>query len=85
MQLISTDRFKSVEHRVVAKLVGPRVSIVCFFTLHLYQSTKLYGPIKELWSEDQPPGYRETSIKDFITYFDGKGLDGKSALTHFKL
>ncbi|KAF3456804.1 hypothetical protein FNV43_RR01458 [Rhamnella rubrinervis] len=85
LQLISNDRFKSVEHRAVAKNVGPRVSIACFFTLHLYQSTMLYGPIKELLSEDQPPVYKETSIIDFITYYDGKGLDGKSALTHFKL
>ncbi|KAF3456813.1 hypothetical protein FNV43_RR01467 [Rhamnella rubrinervis] len=83
--LISNDRFKSVDHRAVAKNVGPRLSIACFFTLHLYQSTMLYGPIKELLSEDQPPVYRETSIIDFITYYDGKGLDGKSALTHFKL
>lgn len=85
LQLISNDRFKSVEHRVAAKNIGPRVSVACFFTLHLYPTTKLYGPIKELLSEDHPQVYRETTIKDFIAYYDAKGLDGKSALTHFKL
>lgn len=84
LQLISNDRFKSVEHQVLANLEGPRVSIACFFTLHLYPSTRLYGPINELLSENHPPVYRETSLRDFIAYYDGKGLDGNSALTHFK-
>ncbi|KAM0963248.1 hypothetical protein ACFX2F_022502 [Malus domestica] len=84
LHLISNDRFKSVEHQVLANYGGPRVSIACFFTLHLYPSTRLYGPIKNLLSEDHPPVYRETSLQDFISYYEGKGLDGNSALTHFK-
>ncbi|KAE8022541.1 hypothetical protein FH972_008332 [Carpinus fangiana] len=85
LQLISNDRFKSVEHRVLANQLGPRASVACFFTPHLHPSTMIYGPIKELLSEDSPPVYRETSLQDFIAYYDGKGLDGNSALTHFKL
>lgn len=85
LQLISNDRFKSVEHRVLANNVGPRVSVACFFTPHLDKSTIIYGPIKELLSEDSPPVYRETSVPDFVAYYDEKGLDEKSALPHFKL
>ncbi|XP_061374532.1 1-aminocyclopropane-1-carboxylate oxidase homolog 1-like [Gastrolobium bilobum] len=85
LQLISNDKFKSVEHRVLANHRGPRVSVTCFFTLHLYPTTRMYGPIKELLSEDNPPVYRETSLKDFIAYYDNKGLDGNSALSHFML
>ena len=85
MQLISNDRFKSVEHQVLANHMGPRVSIACFFTPHLHPSTIIYGPIKELLSEDNPPVYRETLVRDFVAYYDEKGLDGNSALTHFKL
>ncbi|KAL6292211.1 hypothetical protein ACE6H2_000353 [Prunus campanulata] len=82
--LVSNDRFKSVEHQVLANHAGPRVSVACFFTLNLYPATRLYGPIKELLSEDNPPLYRETSLQNFSAHYDGKGLDGNSALTRFK-
>ncbi|AET01264.1 putative deacetoxyvindoline 4-hydroxylase [Medicago truncatula] len=85
LQLITNDRFKSVEHRVVANQVGPRISVACFFSTGLRPSSKLYGPMKELLSENNPPKYRETTVADFAAYFNAKGLDGTSALTHYKI
>ncbi|CAI8608346.1 unnamed protein product [Vicia faba] len=85
LQLITNDRFKSVEHRVLANRVGPRISVACFFSTGVRSSSKLYGPIKELLSEDNPPKYREITVAEYVAYFNAKGLDGTSALTHYRI
>ncbi|XP_073220713.1 1-aminocyclopropane-1-carboxylate oxidase homolog 3-like [Cicer arietinum] len=85
-KLISNDIFKSVQHRVLAnRHKSSRVSVECFFTLGLHPTTKVYGPVKELLSKDNSPVYRETSLKEFVTYYHNKGFDENSALSHFKL
>ena len=84
-QLISNDKFISVEHRVLANRTGPRVSVASFFSTNLNPNSRPYGPIKELLSEESPPKYRETTIRDYVAFFIHKGLDGTSALLHFKL
>ncbi|CAI8583867.1 unnamed protein product [Vicia faba] len=85
LQLITNDRFKSVEHRVLANRVGPRISVACFFSTGVRSSSKLYGPMKELLSEDNPPKYREITVAEYVAYFEAKGLDGTSALTHYRI
>ncbi|XP_027335003.1 1-aminocyclopropane-1-carboxylate oxidase homolog 1-like [Abrus precatorius] len=84
LQLITNDRYKSSQHKVLANKVGPRISVACFFSTSA-RGTKLYGPIKELLSEDNPPKYRETTVADFDNFFVSKGLDGTSALTHYRI
>ncbi|KAI4317993.1 hypothetical protein L6164_025809 [Bauhinia variegata] len=85
LQLITNDRFKSVEHRVLANKQGPRVSVASFFSTSFLPSSKLYGPIKEFLSEDNPPKYRETTVQDYVSYSMARGLDGKSPLPHFRI
>ncbi|VFQ79735.1 unnamed protein product [Cuscuta campestris] len=85
LQLVTNDRFKSSKHRVVANKRGPRISVACFFSTYLLSLPRLYGPIKELVSEENPPKYREITVKEYISHFEAKGLDGTFALLHFRL
>ncbi|XP_074281794.1 1-aminocyclopropane-1-carboxylate oxidase homolog [Silene latifolia] len=74
LQIISNDKLKSVYHRVTANLVGPRISSALFLK-GSQSSTKLYGPIKELMSQDHPPLYKEFTLRDFYTHFFNRPLN----------
>ncbi|XP_058743357.1 1-aminocyclopropane-1-carboxylate oxidase homolog 12-like [Vicia villosa] len=84
LQLITNDKFKSVEHRVVSNYVGPRISVASLFSTSLQPATKLYGPIKELVSEDNPPKYRETTVRDYVEFCMTRNSYGTSHLPYFK-
>ncbi|KAI3804284.1 hypothetical protein L1987_25709 [Smallanthus sonchifolius] len=85
LQLITNDKFVSSQHKVVANKVGPRVSVASFFTTGPIETSKVYEPIPELLSEDNPAKYRGITLKEYVDYYRGKGLDGTSALLHFKI
>ncbi|KAF7837745.1 1-aminocyclopropane-1-carboxylate oxidase-like protein 1-like [Senna tora] len=89
LQLITNDKFISVYHRVLARKIGPRISVASFFVKFDGGSnggeSKVYGPIKQLLSEKNPAIYRDTSMKEFLTHYYAKGLDGNSSLNPFKI
>uniref|UniRef100_A0ACD5YA12 Uncharacterized protein n=1 Tax=Avena sativa TaxID=4498 RepID=A0ACD5YA12_AVESA len=83
LQLMSNDRFKSVEHRVVANTVGPRVSVACFFRTHrAASSARVLAPIVT----DGGARYRSTTMEELVRqHYRVKGLHGTSSLDHFRL
>ncbi|XP_028093567.1 1-aminocyclopropane-1-carboxylate oxidase homolog 1-like isoform X2 [Camellia sinensis] len=83
LQIISNDKFRSVDHRVLANNVGPRISVAFFFS-GVFATPKQYGPIKELITEENPPLYRNFLVSEYIGEFNAKALD-ESLLDHFKL
>ncbi|PIN26796.1 Iron/ascorbate family oxidoreductase [Handroanthus impetiginosus] len=84
---ITNDKFKSVKHRALSKREGSRISVATFIKPHCPDgdNTRLYGPIKELITEEEPPIYRETTYKDYETFYFIKCEDGTTKLPHFKL
>ncbi|XP_021911672.1 1-aminocyclopropane-1-carboxylate oxidase homolog 1-like [Carica papaya] len=84
LQIMSNGKLKSVEHRVLAKSVGPRISVACFLTGEFLDS-KVYGPVKELLSENNPPLYRDFTISEYLATFFSSALDVNSKTDSLKL
>uniref|UniRef100_A0ACD5Z7R6 Uncharacterized protein n=1 Tax=Avena sativa TaxID=4498 RepID=A0ACD5Z7R6_AVESA len=81
LQLISNDRFKSVQHRVVSK-EGPRVSVACFFqTYGAAASTRVCTPIA--FSDGTPSLYKSTTVEELLVSYRAK--NGRRALNNFRL
>ncbi|KAI3886184.1 hypothetical protein MKW92_039013, partial [Papaver armeniacum] len=85
--LISNDKFKSVPHRVVSSGVGPRISVASFFATSFIKSTKLYGPIKELISDENGKVYKDILLTDYMEHYYANGREhkGAHALAAFKM
>ncbi|KAG9152628.1 hypothetical protein Leryth_024416 [Lithospermum erythrorhizon] len=85
IQLITNDKFKSVEHRVLASYQGPRISVGCFFYPSSQCMMKPYGPIKELLSDSNPPIYKEVTYLEYIHQYRKMARERNQTLPHFKL
>lgn len=84
LQIISNDKYTSVEHRVYANpLHEPRVSIAVFFNPSLREN--LYGPLPEVVSPEEPGLYKQFKYSEYISRFFTKELDGKSLVKYYSL
>lgn len=79
LQIVSNDKFKSADHRVLANHNGPRVSVASFFIGDVV-TPKMYGPIKD----GSPPAYKDFLVNEYLDKFFTRPID-KSGLDYFKL
>ncbi|CAN0886245.1 1-aminocyclopropane-1-carboxylate oxidase homolog 11 [Linum grandiflorum] len=80
MQLITNDKFKSVEHRVKSWSSKIRSSVACFFSPSSDNLYTPYSPANEIISKENPLVYRPTHVAEFIKCFRSHG----SSLSHFR-
>ncbi|CAM8918204.1 unnamed protein product [Rhodiola kirilowii] len=88
LQLMSNGKLKSVNHRVVSKRIGPRISVACLLRSEgatIGNVPRVFGPFQELISEDCQPVYRNITLTEYHAKKYSKGLNGSSVLDHFKL
>nr|UHH90043.1 2-oxoglutarate dependent dioxygenase tanshinone IIA synthase [Salvia meiliensis] len=83
LQIVTNDEFISPIHRVHANRAGPRISIAGFFTGDAISGT-IYGPIKELVSENNRARYKEFTVGEYMSKFLERPID-KSGLDEWRL
>ncbi|EFJ33564.1 2-oxoglutarate-iron(II)-dependent oxygenase [Selaginella moellendorffii] len=82
LQVLSNDKFKSVEHRGVVNAERARVSIVCFYSPGLGARIR---PIPELVNEECPAKYTESLYGEYAKASLSMELNRKSALSTLKV
>ncbi|KAM3757528.1 hypothetical protein ACB098_02G195400 [Castanea mollissima] len=86
IQIMSNDKYVSVEHRVLAKASKePRISVVTFFDLETESDTNYYGALPELLTPDKPALYRKFTMPELLEGFYSKGLENKFFIQKIRL
>ena len=85
-QIMSNDKYTSVEHRVVMNTrEEPRVSSGIFVSPGKRGDSVFYGPLPELVSSENPPKYRNFTMSELYGAFFSRDLASKALLDNFKL
>uniref|UniRef100_A0A0D9WNZ1 Fe2OG dioxygenase domain-containing protein n=1 Tax=Leersia perrieri TaxID=77586 RepID=A0A0D9WNZ1_9ORYZ len=86
LQMMSNDKYKSVEHRVVMNShEEARVSSGVFFNPGKRGVSDFYGPLPELISSENPPKYRSFAMSEFLGTFFKRDLASKALIENFKI
>ncbi|XP_051203895.1 1-aminocyclopropane-1-carboxylate oxidase homolog 4 [Lolium perenne] len=86
LQIMSNDKYKSVEHRVVMNSCEEaRVSVAVFFNPGKRGDSVFYGPLPELVFSENPPKYKSFTMSEFLGAFFKRDLASKALIEHFKL
>ncbi|KAL4296301.1 hypothetical protein GQ457_12G026540 [Hibiscus cannabinus] len=77
LQITSNDRYKSIEHRVVANGSKDRVSVPIFV---IPGADAVVGPMPEVLQSGEQPLYKEVVFSDYLKNFFSSKHDGKKTL-----
>lgn len=76
----------SMQHRVRAQPEKARVSVAAFFIPSVRATmNEVFGPIKELISDENPAEYKEVSFVEYLSRFKSKGEGVATALHYYKI
>ncbi|MCD7455706.1 hypothetical protein HAX54_029224 [Datura stramonium] len=82
LQIMSNDRYKSVEHRVIVNGSRNRVSVPIFVNP---APDAVFGPLTQVLENGEKPLYKQVVYSDYFNYFFSKGHEGKQAIEFAKL
>uniref|UniRef100_A0A0E0HNL2 Fe2OG dioxygenase domain-containing protein n=1 Tax=Oryza nivara TaxID=4536 RepID=A0A0E0HNL2_ORYNI len=86
LQIMSNDKYKSVEHRVVMNShEEARVSSAIFYNPGKRGDSVFYGPLPELVTSENPPKYRNFTMPEFLGTFFKRELASNALIEHFKI
>ena len=82
LQIVSNDRYKSIEHRVIVNKSRNRVSVPIFLNP---KDDAVVGPFPELLESGEKPIYKNVVFSDYFNFFFSKGPEGKKTLEFAKV
>ncbi|KAK4717857.1 hypothetical protein R3W88_016195 [Solanum pinnatisectum] len=82
LQIMSNDRYKSIEHCVAVDSSRARISIPLFVNASL---DSVIGPFPQMLKDGEKPVYKHVLHSDYWDYFYRKRPSGKASLDFFKI
>ncbi|KDO66421.1 hypothetical protein CISIN_1g018488mg [Citrus sinensis] len=79
LQIISNDKYKSIEHRVVANKIKNRVSVPIFVNP---APDAVFGPLPE---SGEIPIYKQLVFSDYFNFYFSKPHDGKKTIDYARI
>ena len=82
LQIMSNDKYKSIEHRVVANRSKTRISIPIFVNP---APDAVIGPLPEVMENGEEAKYKQVVYSDYFKYFFSKAHGGKKTIDFAKM
>lgn len=77
LEIMSNEKYKSVEHRVAANGNNTRILVPIFFNP---RPNDIIGPLPEVLLNEEKPIYKNVLYSDYVKHFIKKSHDGKQTV-----